>query len=837
MDEPSKSASGRPAFGMLLRRLRREAGLSQEALADRAQTSVKTISALESGARRAPYRETVAHLADALQLIPEARTLLAAAASRPPRPRLAVVAPSRSAWLNQRHNLPEEASDLVGRDDVLFEVGALVCGHRLVTLVGSGGIGKTRIALRVGRNAIAAWPDGLWLVEFAPLRDRARVAEAIAQAVRLSSSPSGSVLGSLVDHLKDRRTLLVFDNCEHLIEDVGSAVIAILRDCENVKILATSRQPLGVAGERTYRVPSLSFPMNAPASVREASSYASVALFVERAQQADGLPLADKHVAAISEICRRLDGIPLAIELAAARTRLLTPSEIAHMLDERFRILSGDSRSASLRQRTMRSALDWSYALLADRERLLFDRLAVFAGGFSIELAGQVCVGDEIQRADVLDLLTSLVDKSLVVVDWTDEPSRFRLLESTRDYAIERLAERGDVGVFARRHAESLLKVAERLGQSNPRGVVSDRESLAEARREQANWRAALTWSLLDGHDVHVGQRLVAVIARPSFLYGGQESWLRAALSACDENTPLDLVASLELNMAYQKLYKWEEMLASSERAIAIYSDHPVPNRLAEALAMAALAYANLSRVSDAEKAIDQALALARRTENVDDLTSVLTRVLWVRSVNGGDIADARSVFDEGIRLFNETGSEPTYGLASLYNNMAAFERAAGDGDAAARQRSTAVAILRELGHPRLPAVIAALADDLIALGRYQDARQFAHESVTLSLEGDDEAICLYALTQAAAVGALRPLDDHTAMREKAIRAARLLGFTDSRLVALGKGRVSWPGDRKQRDLVLTSLHERLGSEKAAELMIGGGAIREDRAVELALSL
>src|SRR5215469_10239302 len=261
---------------MLLRRFRREAGLSQETLAERAQTSVKTISELVSGPRRAPYRETVALLSDALALEPEARALLAAAASRPSRPRLAVVdsagsgafaldgrAPAeaaRSAWMNRRHNLPDEMSNLVGRDEVVFEVGALTCEHRLVTLVGSGGVGKTRAAMRVARNALQAWPDGVWLVELAPLGDHTLVPGAVSEVLRVTAATAGSNLAPLVDHLKDRRSLIVLDNCEHVLEGVRSVAIAILRDCPNVKILATSRQPLGVVGERTYRVPSLPFP-------------------------------------------------------------------------------------------------------------------------------------------------------------------------------------------------------------------------------------------------------------------------------------------------------------------------------------------------------------------------------------------------------------------------------------------------------------------------------------------------------------------------------------------------------------------------------------------------
>jgi predicted ATPase/DNA-binding XRE family transcriptional regulator len=437
---------GRSAFGTLLRRLRLEAGLSQEALAERARMSVVTVGALERGVRRAPYRDTVALLAEALGLGPEERAQLESAAARPQRPKPAaadaasIAAPVPEAAA-QPNNLPLALTNFVGRETELAELEALLAGSRLVTIVGAGGIGKTRTALHVAAGSIGRRAEGVWLVELAPLADPSLVAGAIASALGVAEQSDRPVLDTLLQHLKHRRVVLVLDNCEHVIAEAARIAETILRACPGVRLLATSRETLRVAGEQAYRLPPLAVPPYQTVLAADAAlRYGAVMLFADRAAARDAtFRLSDESAPAVSEICRRLDGIALAIELAAARVTVLAPHQLAQKLDERFRVLTGGSRTALPRQQTMWALIDWSYDLLSEKERLLFRRLSVFTGGWTLEAASEVCADDVTENdrealgpGDILDLLWALVDKSLVVAEPAGEEERYRLLESTR---------------------------------------------------------------------------------------------------------------------------------------------------------------------------------------------------------------------------------------------------------------------------------------------------------------------------------------------------------------------------------------------------------------------
>ena len=375
------------------------------------------------------------------------------------------------------HNLPQQVTALVGRAAELAEIKARLDQHRLVTLVGSGGVGKTRLVLQAAADLLGRYPDGVWLVELAPLASPQLVAETVAGMFGLSRSTGRSAVEIVVAFLKEKRTLLLLDNCEHLVDAVAQVAEAILRGCPTVSVLASSRENLAIAGENVYRVPSLDFPEDAEGITAAAAlDHAAVRLFADRAGSVvDGFAVTDANAPAIAAICRRLDGVALAIELAVARLTMLKPHELASRLDDRFRLLTGGSRTALPRQQTLRALIDWSYDLLTDPEQTLLRRLSVFAGGWTLDSAATVCADDPVEEREIFDLLASLIDKSLVVADATGDRTRYRLLESTRAYALEKLVESGECS-HSRRLAEHVHGVV--LGSRGELGDDGD-QSLA----------------------------------------------------------------------------------------------------------------------------------------------------------------------------------------------------------------------------------------------------------------------------------------------------------------------------------------------------------------------
>ena len=525
----------RPAgFGAFLKQYREGRGLSQEVLAERAGLSADAIGALENGRRQAPYRETVAPLARALGLTAAERAALEASVDRrraPPPPGPALPMPSPAAI--PRHNLPSPATGLVGREPEVAHALALLQrpDGRLLTLTGPGGVGKTRLALRIATDVLdraADFADGVWLVELAALADPALLPRAVAAALGLRESPGRSALAGLSTYLKDKQLLLVLDNCEHLIEACAALATALLRVCPRLRLLATSREGLAIGEETLYRVPSLAFPdpRQLP-PIEELPGYAAVALLLERAQaRGAAVWLSAHNAAAVAEVCARLDGIPLAIELAAARLSAMPVEQVAARLDDCFRLLTGGSRTAVPRQRTLRATMDWSYELLSRQEQAVLRRLAVFAGGWTLEAAEAICADAESDSAGtplprvrtteadrdeatarvppgaVLDALVGLVDKSLVLLDVSrfgddvtpaDEP-RYRLLETMRQYAQEHLDAAGETVAVRDRHRGWCLALAEEgeVGIKGPAQVAW----LHRLEMEHDNLRAALAWSV-----------------------------------------------------------------------------------------------------------------------------------------------------------------------------------------------------------------------------------------------------------------------------------------------------------------------------------------------------
>ena len=432
-----------------------------------------------------------------------------------------------------RHNLPPDRSPFVGRDAELDEVTSFLGRTRLLTLTGVGGTGKTRLAVAAAASVTGAFPDGVFFVELAPFGDPALLGAYVLSNIGgggqdMGEGPGGGA-GGLVAYLAARRALVVLDNCEHLLDAVGDLVTDLLDHCPYLSLLSTSREALGLPGEQAWRVPSLSLPPATSAAPADLAGSDAVALFCERARLVDpSFVLADDNAAPVATLCRRLDGLPLALELAAARLRALSLEQITARLDDRLRLLSGGARGVLPRQRTLRAAIDWSWDLLADDERTLLRRLAVFAGGFSLPAAEGVGSDDgTVARSAVLDLLTALIDKSLVTVERRASDTRYSLSETVRQYAEEQLVAAGDAEPTRDRHLRHFLSISQRSAGESEAGF----HAIAA---EHANYRAALEWSLARGAH-HGALRLAGTLLWYWVFEGSLEearTWLERALAA-----------------------------------------------------------------------------------------------------------------------------------------------------------------------------------------------------------------------------------------------------------------------------------------------------------------
>jgi len=478
------------------------------------------------------------------------------------------------------NNLPLERTSFVGRERELADVKRLLSERRLLTLCGPGGAGKTRLALAVSRDIAEEFRDGVWWVELAPVADPELVPWTVAQAVGAREALDPSPTEAIVGHLKDRKALLILDNCEHLVEACADLADALLGACPDLTLLATSREPLRVQGETNFMVPSLSVPDPGRAlSTEELAGYEAVRLFVERAGAVDsGFELTERNAPGVTRLCNKLDGIPLALELAAARIRVLTAEQILEKLEDPLGLLTTGSRTAAARHRTLRATLQWSYDLLSDAERTLFRRLSVFVGGFTLEAAEEVCGGEGIEEYEVLDLLGRLVDKSLVVAEAGDEGAlRYGMLEPVRKYALERLGQDGEAEETRLRHAAHYLVLAE---TAEPELLGPDQGLwLRRLRSEFANLREAHAWSLEPGEGegrARLRLRLAAALWRfwAAQRFEEGKAWLQTALERDPGGFPAlraKALGALGFILLFQQDY--ERAIAALEEAMALYEE------------------------------------------------------------------------------------------------------------------------------------------------------------------------------------------------------------------------------------------------------------------------
>ena len=590
------------------------------------------------------------------------------------------------------HNLPLQLTSFVGRERELAEVAALLAAHRLVTLTGAGGTGKTRLALQAAADALEAYPDGVWLAELAALADPALVPQAVAAAIGVREEPGRPLLATLTDALRPKRLLLVLDNCEHLVEACARLADGLLRACPTLTVLATSREALGLAGETVWRVPSLAaptVPAGQPPPVDTLTRYEAVRLFEERAQAVQPrFAVTTESAQAVVAVCALLDGLPLALELAAARVRALSVDQLLGRLEDRFRLLTGGSRTALERHQTLRAAVDWSHALLTDPERALFARLAVFAGGFTLEAAEAVGTGDGLAAEDVLDLLTRLVDKSLVVAEAPPAgTARYRLLETLRQYAQERLAAGGVADAVRDRHAAFYLALAEREGGGDV--LSASAPWLDAAERDHDNLRAALHWFGRRGtHDQALA--LAAGVARLWYLRGYMAAGLarlREVLAAAGAaaRTP----AGVRVLGAAARFARYAGDLAQArayaEAGLALAEELDDPGQRGQSLSYLGVLAHQAGDLAGARALQEQALALLRQGREELKTAAALDRLAQV--VSGlGEAAAARRLQEEALALRRALGSAVGMGWSFAHLGDLAVD----GGDLAARRRAYA---------------------------------------------------------------------------------------------------------------------------------------------------
>ncbi len=647
---------------------------------------------------------------------------------------------------NPRSNLPESLTSFVGRERELAEVRKMLSEIRLVTLTGAGGVGKTRLALRVAAELIERFPDGVWLVEFAALWEPGLVPQTVATVLGLKEEPSKSLMQTFVEHLQGKCLLLVLDNAEHLLGACAELVEVLLRQCSQVTLLVTSREQLGVTGELIYRVPSLSTPeLSRDATAHSLVDYESVRLFTERAQfQLPQFAVSDRNAPALASICQHLDGIPLAIELAAARVRSMSVEEVNHRLDQRFRLLTGGSRTAPRRQQTLRAALDWSYDLLSDAEKALLGRLSVFAGGWMLESAEHVGGGEDVQTWEMLDLLTALADKNLVETEEREGATRYRLLETVRQYAQELLRERGEEPLWQGRHLMHFLALAE---EAEPELKGKDQQPwLDRLETEHDNLRAALAWATTAGGDAAGGLRLAGALWRfwlvRGYLCEGQ-GWLSGLLAAAPRGQAAARAKALHGAgvLAWQQGY-YGAARALHEQSLAIQRELGDRQAIAGSLNNLGLVAWQQGDYAAARALYEQSLAIRRELGDRQDIAGSLNNFGLV-AYRQGDYLAAIALYEESLTLQRELGDRQ--GIAASLNNLGNVANDQGDYSAARALLVESLTTFRELGDRHgIAMALTSLGNVADEQGDYSAARALYEQSLAIRRElGDRHGIAV----------------------------------------------------------------------------------------------
>lgn len=651
-----------------------------------------------------------------------------------------------------KNNLPEQLSSFVGRERELREVGEMLGRSRLLTLTGAGGCGKTRLCLQAAAELLDGDGDGVWFVELASISGPELLAQTVASALGVKEQREKPILNTLIEFLASKRILLVLDNCEHVLHACAEFATLALRQCPQVRMLASSREALSITGETTYRVPSLSHPDSDQTHTAESlSAYESVRLFVDRALQVQrGFQVTNANAPALASICNCLDGIPLAIELAAARVRSITVDEINTRLNQRFRLLTGGSRTSVPRQQTLRSLIDWSYDLLNSEEQSMLRRLSVFAGGWSLESAEEICAAEGIDEFQVVDLLTSLVEKNLVVFEERGGCSRYFMLQTVVQYAMERLGESGESDLWRERHAVHFARLAKQAEEELRNG-------------DQAHWFRRL--------------RLDLDNFRVALKRGIEES--------DDPELALGLASALNRFWVYQGYITEGERWC--ELALAKGGDAAAPAPRAACLAVVGGLGNCSGRLDYAVDCYELAREIHRQLGNASGEAHCLNGLgnnAWGR----GRFEDARRLYGESLRIYEEAGDEAGAAIPMSNMGLALMELDAEDEAWTLFERSLAMAKERDdtIGIASTYQNLGALA---IRTRHYDRARAYLRESITVSRLVEDRVTLANALESLG--NALQHLSGYLA-------AARLWGAAERLLQEIGGAIIGYHAELRE---------------------------------------
>lgn len=659
-----------------------------------------------------------------------------------------------------RHNLPLVATSFIGRETELEQAGQMFEESRFVTLLGPGGIGKTRLCMQLAVKLLERFPDGVWFVDLAPITDGTFVTPAILSMLEVREESGRETQETLVNFLRNAAVLLVLDNCEHVIAEVAKLSDALLRECAAVRVLATSRDIVGVRGEVVHRVSTLSEDEGVRLFVTRATSV--IPSFAPSALELDE----------IKSICARLDGIALAIELAAARIKMMTVPELSRRLEDRFRVLTGGSETLQPRQRTLRKLIEWSFDLLEDLEKTLLRRLAVFAGDFTLDTATAVCAFGDVEDWEVLDLLSRLIDKSLVQSAARGAEQRHRLLESTKAFFSERLTESGELEHVRVRHLEHFTALA-RDGYEH-RSTARYDDVVAQIERDYADYRAALHWSLEEQAGVALGAELATYLG---YYWSSRGLWVegRFWLDLVDSHgdvIPADRrgLALFQLSQQYYAHGDYELMQAPARRAEAIFAELGDVNLLASVRNLLAITASHSGRYSEAHALWEENLASRRQNGHRHGEAATLANLAELQTDWKADYQQAERYYEQSVALLRELGNSRNLGVAlSDWSQTVAYRGDFARASAVARE---ALELFRRIGVAnRATEALVRIGHYRIWAGSYDEARGVLREAVE-SLRSDTQPLFIARFAEANAELALAT--------GNAAASATLLGFSDA---------------------------------------------------------
>jgi len=736
--------------------------------------------------------------------------------------------PALRSQIQRTNNLPTQLTSFVGREHELAEAKNRLEGARLLTLIGPGGTGKTRLSIQLGSQLIPNFKDGIWLVELAPISDPSLLLQTIASVFDIGEVPGVPLKTLFHDFLREKYLLLILDNCEHLVEASAKVADEILHIAPNIKVIASSREALGINGETVYRVPSLSLPEQAEVTKEAAMGFESVQLFVERASAANRkFQLTDENASAVAQICSRLDGIPLAIELSASRITVFSPEQIAKRLDDRFKLLTGGSRTALPRQQTLRALIDWSYDLLGEDERALLRRLSVFSGGWTFEAAETIC-----STVDVFEHLPQLVNKSLVTINNDGEEPRYYLLETIRQYARDKLLEQGEGEGTRNRHLAYFLEMAE---TAQPEILAKVRELIwiNRLQTEYDNIRTAIEWGL--STDPLVAARIVYSLSSlmvVSSTAGEGHRWGEKALKEIDElgknktNEERLIRARLLVSMGIMSFSMGDNQASRSEAMEATAILRELGDRRSLAIASGFLCGASLltGHKEEAIEVYDEALNIAEELGDKYILGTVLSAGSRVEVFAKGDFSKAIEHHTKASELLKEHGNRWSYGISMYgFGNLHMAQR---DFEKSREKYKIAMQTMQELGSSRNVSMIKSdLAHILRYEGKYSEAISAYRETIKeWQRMGHRAAIahqleCMAFIYKAA---------------EQIEKALRLFGTAEALRQEIGIDMT--PQERQEYEKEITDLKANMDEKEFSSIWAEGRSMKMEQAIELALS-